>query len=601
MLTQFKGTLGWDLVGALISAACFGSGIALVLPILKLLLQDQRSLGNWIVAKTAGGPLDGIGAWAKSQIPEDPFATFGIVMAIIAVLGLVGSLGRYMHELLTITVIQRAVMVWRRRLYRRLIHAPLIELLHGGNSDLMSRVVTDTRLLATGYRAILSKTVTKLFTALAALASAVLIDAYLTLIALISAPIIAVLLRKFGKVIRRATRRALRMRGRMLAALGESLRGIRVVKVHNAEGYERRRFNCINRDLFNEEMRMRRVKAMTSPLTGTLATWSVLVVATIAAWYVFKNRRDPSEFMTVLVALLAAAANLRPLSTLSSTLYEASGAASRVLELMTLPVEKTGVDADPQIPRLPRHDASITFEDVSFTYPDQDREAISGVSLDVEHGQMVAFVGPNGSGKTTLLSLLPRLLDPTTGTIRIDGMDTRDVSLRSLREQIGVVTQESVLFGGTVVNNIAYGRRHASEEEIITAARRSHADDFVQQLPEGYQTLLGENGTGLSGGQCQRLCIARAILRNPAILILDEATSQIDSESEAHIAGALDQIRQGCTTFVIAHRLSTVVNSDRIIVMEQGRIIDDGQHHQLLERCRLYRTLTLTQLQPMAG
>ena len=170
-------------------------------------------------------------------------------------------------------------------------------------------------------------------------------------------------------------------------------------------------------------------------------------------------------------------------------------------------------------------------------------------------------------------------------------MDTRDVSLRSLREQIGVVTQESVLFGGTVADNIAYGRRHASEEDILTAARRSHADDFIQQLPEGYQTLLGETGTGRSGGQCQRLCIARAILRNPAILILDEATSQIDSESEAHIAGALDQIRQGCTTFVIAHRLSTIKGADRIVVLKEGKAVQIGQHEELIDKDGLYREL----------
>ena len=220
------------------------------------------------------------------------------------------------------------------------------------------------------------------------------------------------------------------------------------------------------------------------------------------------------------------------------------------------------------------------------------------VTLDVEHGQLLAVVGPNGSGKTTLVSLLPRLLDPCEGHVIIDGVDVATASLRSLRDQMAVVTQQSVIFEGTVADNIAYGHRHVSLKQIVSAARTAHADRFIEEMPQAYQTILGEDGSGLSGGQRQRICIARAVLRDPAVLILDEATSQIDAESEAQINEALDQIRRGRTTFVIAHRLSTVIDADRIVVMDEGRIADMGCHDELLRRCALYRTLTRTQLQP---
>jgi ABC-type multidrug transport system fused ATPase/permease subunit len=269
-----------------------------------------------------------------------------------------------------------------------------------------------------------------------------------------------------------------------------------------------------------------------------------------------------------------------------------------MFEIFDLPVEPIGIDDRRHAPGLPRHRRSIAFEAVTFAYPGQDPPAVQQVSLEVPFGHTVAIVGANGSGKTTLLHLLSRLLEPVSGRVLIDGVDIAAVNLRSLRSQIAVVTQQSVLFEDTIAGNITYGRRYESQDHVLAAAQAAFADEFISALPRGYDTPLGEGGSGLSGGQRQRICIARAILRDPAILVLDEATSQIDADSEAKINQALRQFRHGRTTFVIAHRLSTVVDAELIVVMDAGRIIDQGTHAQLLERCAIYRTLTLTQLQP---
>ena len=247
---------------------------------------------------------------------------------------------------------------------------------------------------------------------------------------------------------------------------------------------------------------------------------------------------------------------------------------------------------------LERHHESIEFEAVSYSYRGQQTPAIDGVSLKVEHGQTVAIVGGNGSGKTTLLNLLPRLTSPNRGRVLIDGTDIAGVNLKAFRRQLAVVPQQSVLFEGTIADNIAYGQLDAKRDEIESASQAAFAHDFVSTLPDGYDTVLGEGGSGLSGGQKQRLCIARAILRDPAVLILDEATSQIDADSEAKINRALNSFRAGRTTFIIAHRLSTVIDCDMIVVMDAGKIVGRGTHAQLLERCGVYRTLTHTQLQP---
>jgi ABC-type multidrug transport system fused ATPase/permease subunit len=602
-MLRFKRHLVVALLGAVISSVCFGSGLGMILPTLELLLGQKQSLGHlierYLLQPSMPAAVQHFGAWAVERVPSDPYVAFLIVMATIGILTVIGSVGRYIHELLTLTVVARGAMSWRAKLFHRLIRVRMDEVMRRSTADHTSRIVGDTIRLAKGHNALMSKGVAKLFNGAAAMTVAIWLDWRLTLIASIGAPIIAILLRNFGKTIRRASKRLMRQAGRMVAKLTESLTNIRVVKVHHGEGYERRRFAQINRSLFDEEMQLRQARALTGPVIETLGLFGVMAVAGIAAWYIFRRNVPPEQFMTVMVALTAAASSLKPLSEINNDFNEASAAAARILEVMDIPVEPRPSESTRSHATLPRHKQSVRFENVSFTYPGQHRPAVNGVSLDVKFGQTIAIVGSNGSGKTSLLSLLPRLFDPSRGRILIDGVDVSTVSLKSLREQTAIVTQQNILFEGTIAENIAYARQYVPTQQILAASKAAYVDEFVAELPRGYSTKLGEGGEGLSGGQKQRICIARAVLRNPAILILDEATSQIDAESEAKITRALQTIRHGRTTFIIAHRLSTVIDSDLIVVMSDGTIIDQGKHADLLKRCDIYRALTQTQLQPI--
>jgi len=638
ILLNYKRLLAMGLLGAIISAVCFGAGMSMVLPTLhvllggetedesrKQLIEELQNPANpdyvkdtidWLKDKQpekAPPPLKQLierklmaqdrPQWLKNLgrgiielLPDDELKTFISIMLIIGVMTVIGGSGKYMHGLFMITVISRAAMSWRAQMFRRLLHVPMAHMLKTGSADYISRINSDAQMLAGGYRALLLRTLPEALKGCAVLFAALLINWKLTAVAAVGVPVIGVLLRKFGKAIRRATRRALSNRGKLLGILKESLDGVHVVKVHNAEGAERRRFALINRRVFQEEMKVRRIRALSSPLIEALSVLGVLAVACISAWMIFREGEDAAEFITVLVMLGAAGRSLKLVSNINNQIAESSAAADRVFEVLNLPTEEAGIEESDKLPNLPRHKRDIHFDQVSFAYPDQDRPAVNDVDLRVKFGQMIAVVGGNGSGKTTLLSMLPRLLTPTVGCVRIDDTDIRDVNLRSLREQMGVVSQQSVLFTGTIAENIAYGRSHESLENIKNAAQAAFAHDFISALPGGYDTKLGEHGSGLSGGQRQRICIARAILRDPAILILDEATSQIDADSEAKISQAIGNLVHSRTIFVIAHRLSTVIEADQIVVLDNGSIVDVGTHEELLERNDLYRSLAQNQL-----
>jgi ABC-type multidrug transport system fused ATPase/permease subunit len=292
--------------------------------------------------------------------------------------------------------------------------------------------------------------------------------------------------------------------------------------------------------------------------------------------------------LTLLLLFGAMLEPMRKLSDVNAKVQQTNAAATRVFEIIDTDKEPNTSYA---LPKLPRHKSTIEFRDIVFSYPGHEEVVLNHVSAFVKAGQNVAVVGGNGSGKTTLLHLLPRLYVPTSGQVLIDGIDTGSVSVRSVRKQIGLVTQDTLLFADTIYNNIAYGTRHATREQVMDASRRAYADEFITTFPEGYETRVGEHGVRLSGGQKQRLAIARAILRDPAILVLDEAMSQIDSDSEMKITLALREFTKGRTTFMIAHRFQSVISADMIICLEKGEVAGIGTHGQLMESCPTYRKL----------
>ena len=600
-MLYYRWLIALAIAAAMLDAACAFGGITGLLWVVEGLFKEGRSVRDVIDEALLDNPAK---AWLDptpllAWVPGDPFWGLASVLGVIVVLAVVGSIARYTYASLAIEVTLRTVKRVRAEAFNRLLHVPISTLSVGGVADNLSRVVRDSAQLARGLNAVLGKAVRDVLMGGAFLLAAVIINWRLTLVFLIALPLIAVAIRKFGKRIRRASKKASRQHGELLGALQESLQGLAVVKVHGAEGYERRRFNTINRRLFKQEMRARTARALSSPVVELLALIGIVGVTLLAAWLVFRERdAQPADMVKVLAVLAAAGAAMRPLANLNNDLQEAAAAASRVNEVLDLPVEPNtpAVHRQGRTHPLPPHRESIRFREVRYTYPGGETPAVADISLTVEHGQSIAIVGPNGSGKTTLLSMLTRLIDPDSGTILIDGIDISDVSLRSLRDQVAVVTQRAVLFEGTIADNIAYGRRHRSREAIIKAAQAAFADEFIRDLPRGYDTGLREGGAGLSGGQQQRLCIARAVLRDPRILILDEATSQIDADSEAKIAEALSRFQKGRTTFTIAHRLSTVVHADRIVVMAAGGIVDVGTHEELQARCGVYQLLTRTQL-----
>ncbi len=600
---RYRKTLAIAVAGAAINAICFGGGLAMTYPMFKLFFGDKEDTAEGHPIKTLVETElpDWIGQPLVSVIPEDLFQSFVAAMGLILVLSVVGSIGRFLHQYLTLTIAEHVAMRWRSRLFARLVDAPLSQLRQSEASDRASRIIVDTKELARGHIAVFGKALLEAFKVVTFITFALVVDWRLTTIFLMSVIGIAFMLRHVGKVIRRASRGALKAQGNILKHLTATLSSIPVIKAYSASGYERRRFHVISRSFYTQMMRMRIARAFASPVTELLATVGIMLAAIVAAWWVFNQGLDSAAVLTVLLLLGTAASSIKPLTGLHNQVKASDAAARRILEAANDPVEPIAPAIRMQSPRLPRHAGSIRFEQVSFQYhPDAD-PALVDINLNVSFGQTVAIVGTNGAGKSTLLNLLPRLIDPTQGRVVVDGHDISGTNLRSVREQIAVVAQTPVLFEGTIAENIAYANTTTPMEKIVEAATRAQAHRFISDLPGGYEHTLGEGGTGLSGGQAQRICIARAILRDPAILILDEATSQIDAESEARIAAALAELRQGRTTFIIAHRLSTVVDSDLIVVMDQGRIVDQGTHAELLRSSPLYQSLTRHQLQPPAA
>ncbi|MFG0242932.1 MAG: ABC transporter ATP-binding protein [Phycisphaerales bacterium JB054] len=599
-MLRYKATIVWAMVFACVSAGGLGVGLVSIAPVLRSILQPNHG-GLPELASNYNSSLPAIVGWAKlpaewvEALPPGQFTAIVTIVSVLGVLTVFGAVANFMHAYLSLTVVYRTSTNIRREAFHKVVRLPLKTVVAGGASDPVSRIVNDSHQLGQGFATLLSRTVAQVTKGVAGLLAALVLSPLLVVSALPIIVVLYVVIRRLGKRIRRASRGALRSQAGLYASTGEVLRGLRVVKVFTTERFEAGRFHRINKQFMQDMMRVRVARAVASPLVELLALFALGVLSLIASKAILDGHIEVERFIATLVALGAAGASLKPLTGLINEVQASSAAAQRLKELLEMDPEP---GHSSKLPKLPRHAKSIELDKVTFTYPNATRPALQDLSITVRHGERVAIVGPNGCGKTTLLGLIPRLFDPDAGEdgarrgrVMIDGLDIRDYQVRSLRRQIGVVTQETVIFEGTIASNIAYGTKDATQEGIERAARQARAHGFITQLPQGYDTVVGEQGLTLSGGQRQRVAIARAILRDPAILILDEATSMVDGESEAQIAEAIGEFSASRTCLIVAHRRSTITSADRIIVMKDGRVIDDGTHEQLIERCGVYRQL----------
>ncbi len=588
----YKGRLIVTAVFAFVISTLFIGTVGMLKPVGDLLfhpdgLEKMRSIP--LLSQGIGKP---IGDWIALQMQDRKHALL-LVAVTILIMGLVKNALRFVQEYLSGWVANRVVLDLTNDLYEKVQGLSVGFFSNQGTQDTVSRFVVDSQMVSDGMRGVFTRILREPLKATAALLLALLISWKLVLLAVALFPIAGIGMYRLGKSIKKRMRRILEKRSGILSTLAENFFGIKVVKVFGLEQHLSDRFRKRNEMLFEDSRQIVFLNALTSPILESMVTLIGAGVILYTGMLILDGQMGAGSFLAFYAAIAALFDPVRKLSKLNNRVQASSAAATRIFALMDQVAE---VQQSPDAVPLPDLAQEICYETVSFRYPNRTEDeplplVLEGVELTVKRGEMIGLVGHTGAGKSTMINLLTRFYDPTSGRITIDGVDLRDARVQDLSRQLAIVTQENILWNDTVAANLRLGRLDATDEQVIAAAVDAHADEFIRALPRGYETLIGEHGVTLSGGQRQRLSIARAILKDPNILLLDEATNALDSETEALVQEALDRFMERRTTLVIAHRLSTLQRADRIVVMSAGKIEAIGTHDELMTSSQIYPSL----------
>jgi subfamily B ATP-binding cassette protein MsbA len=513
------------------------------------------------------------------------------ICIVIIIAFFLKNISGYLQAYFMAYVEQGLVKDIRNEVYRHLHTLSLGYFTSERTGNLISRITNDVNIINTGISATFLNLVREPLLIAVFLMIAISINWRLTLISLLVLPFALYFISKLGLRLHKESRISQERMADITSVLQETISGVKVVKAFGMEEFENKKFQTQTWRYFKSLLKITRIRNLASPITEFLSVVAGVVIIWYGGMQVLElGTMRASEFLTFLIAIFQIMPPVKELTSVNNRIQESTSAAKRVFEILDI---EPDIKEAPNAIELKEFKDEIVFENVWFSYNGTKNGdfILKGINLKVKKGEILAIVGPSGAGKSTLVDLIPRFYDPTEGRILIDGIDLRMIKIKSLRDKIGIVTQETILFNDTIRNNIAYGLEDCPIDKIIEAAKAANAHDFIMQLPNGYDTVIGERGMKLSGGQRQRISIARALLKNPPILILDEATSNLDAESEILVQEAIERLMQNRTVFVIAHRLSTIRNADRIIVIDNGRIVQEGKHEELIHQDGLYKKL----------
>ena len=593
--------LSASIIFSIIQALLNGASIYLAIPLLDTLFQQSGSSTvntpqvstniktenlSWL-SRIINDVID----YFKSIIFSGDTSEILLKICILIIIAFLGkNLFGYLQSYYLAFVEQGMIRDLRNESYKHLHKLPMSYFKNEKTGNLISRITNDVNMVNVSVSAVFLNKIREPLTIMVFLGIAVSISWQLTLFSLIVLPFSLIIISYIGLILRKQSGLLQQKMADITTNLHETITGVKIVKAFGMEEYENKKFFSETQKFFKLVLRITRIRNISSPVTEFLSVIvGVLIIYFGAQLVIVDKSIKPSEFITFLFAIFQLMPPVKELSSVNNRIQESSAAAERIFEIL---------DTEPKIKNaespvtVNSFKESITFKDVSFHYDDSDELILDRINLEVKRGTINAIVGSSGAGKTTMVDLLPRFYDPTSGKILLDGIDIKEIRIEDLRRLMGIVTQETVLFNESVIRNIAYGLENCDKEKVIEAAKAANAHNFILELPKGYDTIIGEKGTKLSGGQRQRLSIARALLKNHPIMILDEATSSLDNESEVLVQEAIERLMQDRTTFVIAHRLSTIRNSDRIIVLDKGKIVQDGKHEGLLaDQSGIYRKL----------